>query len=142
MHLSGLYISTPRRPKRDIIDKTCPNSTDIEGAREFLINRGATYDFRVSGYGKGIDDVVNWMQVNSCILMQEKLISKTRQKNPDSPRKLIKQYQVIANIIHYYSRSSRRRGPIPNFFKNVHKMPRFSIVDCWTNVKKFLKQGT
>jgi hypothetical protein len=70
MHLSGLYISTPRRHKRDIIDKTCPVSADIDGAREFLINigRAAQYDFVLSRYGKGMGEVVNWMQVNSCIL--------------------------------------------------------------------------
>ena len=72
--------------------------------------------------------------------MRSKLALKARQTNPDSPPELIRQYQVVVNVLVYYSRSARRRGPIPNndyFLGNG-----FSIVDGWTNVKKLLKRRT
>jgi hypothetical protein len=77
--------------------------------------------------------------------MQKKLTLKARQRNPDSPPELIRQYQVVDNVLDHYSLSLRRRPAIPNddyFFKNVHKEPGFSIVDSWTNVKKLLKRRT
>jgi hypothetical protein len=78
MHPSGLDISSPRRPKKDIIDKTCPNSSDIEIARNFLFSIGAQFDFKISGYRRGIEKVVNWMQVNSCCTpVQKKLTLKS-----------------------------------------------------------------
>jgi hypothetical protein len=69
MHASvcGLEIS-PRRPKKDIIDKTCPNPSDIEVAREFLCLSGAQNDFIKSSYSRRLKKVVNWIQVNSCML--------------------------------------------------------------------------
>ena len=77
--------------------------------------------------------------------MQEKLTLKARQTNPDSPRELIRQYQIVANVLKHYSRFSHRRPAIPKsdyYFRNLHKMPKFSIVDIWTNVKGLLKQRT
>jgi hypothetical protein len=62
--LFGLDISSPRRPKRDIINKTCPNSSDIEVARKFLLSIGAHYYSLMCGYSLGIEEVVNWMRVN------------------------------------------------------------------------------
>lgn len=64
MYLSGLNICSPRRPAKDIIDKTCLNSSDIGVARGFLISIGAEYDFVASGDGRGLEKVVNWMQVS------------------------------------------------------------------------------
>jgi hypothetical protein len=78
--------------------------------------------------------------------MQKKLTFKARQTNPGSPPKLIRQYQIVINVLNHYSRSSRRRPAIPkpdNYFRqNVHKAPGFSIVDSWTNVKELLKPRT
>ena len=68
MKLSGLDISLHSRPTKDIIDKACPNPSDIEVAREFLFLLGALNDFKKSGYCRRLQKVVNWMQVNSCIL--------------------------------------------------------------------------
>jgi len=117
-------------PKKDIIDKTCPNFHDIEVAREFLCDiGGAGYDFVISSYWRGMERVVNWMQ-----------------RNPDSPPKLIRQYQVVVNILKHYSntrRRRRRRPPTPSddYFRNVHKATGFSIVNSWTNVKKLMKRN-
>ena len=72
MHHSGIDISSPRRPAKDIVDKTSPNPSDIEDAREFLFEIGGLYDFVVSGYSRGIKMVLNWMQVNSSILCRSK----------------------------------------------------------------------
>ena len=78
--------------------------------------------------------------------MEKKLILKATQTYPDFPPKLIRQYQVVAHVIRYYSLpSSIRRPAIPNeafFLRNLYKAPRFSIVDSWTNVKKLLKGRT
>ena len=77
--------------------------------------------------------------------MQKELILKPRQTNPDSPQELIRQYQVIVNVLYHFSRSSRHRPAIPkpdDYFRNVHKGPGFSIVDSWTNVKELLKRRT
>ena len=68
MEYIRLDISSPRRFKEEIFDKTCPNSSDIEVAREFLVSIGAHYEFAVFRYSRSIDNVVNWMQVKSCIL--------------------------------------------------------------------------
>jgi hypothetical protein len=68
MLLSGPDISSPSRPTKDIIDKTSPNPSEIEVAREFLFLLGALNDFIKSGYSRRLQKVVNWMQVNSCIL--------------------------------------------------------------------------
>ena len=65
MHPSVLDISSPRHPTKDIIDKTSPSPSDINVAREFL---GGQDDFKMSGYSRRLEKVVNWMQVNSCIL--------------------------------------------------------------------------
>jgi len=67
MHLSELDISLPRRRGKDIIDKTCPNPSDIEIAREFLFLSDARDDFTKFGYSRRLGKVVGWMQVNSCI---------------------------------------------------------------------------
>jgi hypothetical protein len=77
--------------------------------------------------------------------MQKNLTLKARQENPGSPPELIRQYQVVTNVLHHYLLSSGYRVVIPNddyFFLNVHKAPRFSIVVSWTNVKKLLKRRT
>ena len=76
--------------------------------------------------------------------MHKKLILMARQTNPDSPGELIRQYQVVANILRYYARSSHRRPAIPNdnYFRNVDNAHGFSIVDSWTNLKKLLKRRT
>ena len=71
MQPSRLHISSPRRPIKDIIDKTCPNPSDIEIAREFLLLLGAQNDFIKSGYSRRLKKIVNWMEVNSCILAEE-----------------------------------------------------------------------
>ena len=68
MHLSGLDISSPRRLSKDIIDKTCPSSSDIGIAREFLLSIDAEHFFELSDCRRGVENVVNWMQVKSCIL--------------------------------------------------------------------------
>ena len=70
MHPSGVDISSPRRRKKDIIDKICPNSSDIEVARNFLLSIGAQDDFRKYDYRRGMERVVNWMQVMSGILFR------------------------------------------------------------------------
>jgi hypothetical protein len=64
MHPSGLDISSPRRLTKDI-DKTCMNPFDIKVARHFLISFDPHCD---PDNGQGLDMVVNWLQVNSCIL--------------------------------------------------------------------------
>ena len=74
---NALDISSSRRPKKDIINKTCPNSSDIEVAWELLLNKGSKYDFVVSGYS-GIEKVVIWLQVKSCILCRKNLTLKAR----------------------------------------------------------------
>jgi hypothetical protein len=71
MHPSGLDISLPRRPKKDIIDKICPNLSDIEVAREFLLSTGADNQFLISDYTVRIEKVVKWMQVKFCILCRK-----------------------------------------------------------------------
>ena len=77
--------------------------------------------------------------------MQKKLKLKARQTNPDSPPELIRQYQVVVNVLDHYSRSSSRGSAIPisdDYFRNVHKAPGITIVGRWMNVKKLLKRGT
>ena len=77
--------------------------------------------------------------------MQKKLTLMTGQRNPDSPPELIRRYQVVVNVLNHYSHSSRRRPAISkpdNYFRNVRKVPGFSVVDSWTNVKKLLKRRT
>ena len=77
--------------------------------------------------------------------MEKKLTLKARQTIPDSPPELIRQYQVVVNVLKHYSLSSSTRPAIRNddfFFQNLYKAPRFSIVDSWTNVKKLLKRST
>ena len=80
--------------------------------------------------------------------MEKKLTLKARQTNPDSPPELIRQYQVVINVLKHYSRPPFERPAAPSddyFFRNLHKTPtssRFSIVDSWTNVKKLLKRTT
>jgi hypothetical protein len=61
---SGLDISSHRRPKKDIIDKICPNSSDIEVARDFLYSIGAYQDFFMNGFSTSVEIVVKWMQVS------------------------------------------------------------------------------
>ena len=68
MPLSGLDIPSPSRSTKDIIDKTCPDPSEIKVAREFLFSFGAQNDFTQSGYSRRLQKVVNWMQVNSYIL--------------------------------------------------------------------------
>ena len=66
--------------------------------------------------------------------MERKLKLKARQANPDSPLELIRQYQVVVNVLKHYSLPSFTRPAIHNdryFLKNVQKAPRSSIVDCW-----------
>ena len=144
MHPSGLKISSPRRPQKDIIDKICPNSSDIEVAREFLISIGALHESTISSHSsRGIENVVNWMQVNYCILCIKRLTLKARQTNPHSPPELIRQYQVASNFLFHYSRSSSFRPAVPDdsyFFRNVHKASGFSIIDSWMNLKKLLNR--
>ena len=70
---------------------------------------------------------------------------KATQTNPDSPPELIRQYQVLINVLKHYSCSPFFRPAIRNdkfFFRNLYKNPRFSIVESWTNVKKLLKWRT
>ena len=77
--------------------------------------------------------------------MHKNLTLMARQTNPDSPPELIRQYQVVANVLKHYSLNPHARPAIPNddyFFCNSHKVPRFSIVNSWTNVKKLLKRRT
>jgi len=122
-------IAEKLRPQKDIINKTCPNFHDIEVAREFLIVRGAGYDFVISDYCKGMQRVLNWMQTN-----------------PDSPTELIRQYQVVINVLDHYRPRRRWRYVEPQnddyFLRNVHKAPGLSIVDSWTNVKRLMKRRT
>ena len=68
MHPSGLDIPSPRLPSKDVIDETCPNSSDIEIARNFLFSIGAQHYSTLSDYRRGLENVVDWMQVKSCIL--------------------------------------------------------------------------
>ena len=77
--------------------------------------------------------------------MQKKLTLKARQKNPDSPPELIRQYQVVFNVLDHYWHSSSRGSGIPmsdDYFRNVHKAPGISIVGSRMNVKKLLKRRT
>ena len=69
MHLSGLDISSPRRLSKGVIDKTCPNYSDIEIARNFLLSiLDARRYFTSSYYRERLESVVDWMQVKSSIL--------------------------------------------------------------------------
>ena len=68
MHPSGFDIFSPRHPSKDIIDKTCPNSSDIGTAWEFLRSINAQHYFILSDYRRELEKVVDWMQVKSCIL--------------------------------------------------------------------------
>ena len=148
MHPSELDISSHRRPSKDIIDKTCPNSSDIEIARKFLflIEKDAQRYFRLSEYFQGLENVVYWMQVKSCILLcGRNWYLKLRQANPDFPPELIRQYQLVINVLKHYSLPKYNRPVIHDdryFFQNVHKAPRSSIVDSWTSVKKLLRRWT
>jgi hypothetical protein len=142
---SRFDISSHRCLKKDIIDKTCPNSSDIKVAREFSLSIGAQHDFSIIFCSRRIDKVVNWMRVKSCILFRRNLTLKARQTNPGSPPELVRRYQVVVNVLHHYSRPLRCRPAIPNdnfFISNVHKGPGFSIVDRWTNMKMSLKRRT
>ena len=64
MQPSGLDISSPTRPTKNIIDKTCPNPCDIKIARGFLVSSGAQSDFVMSEYGYRLETVGHWMQVS------------------------------------------------------------------------------
>jgi hypothetical protein len=65
MHLCGLEISSPRRPKKNIIDKTCPNLSDIKAAQKFLVSL-LVFETDIMFFKRdlGLKDVVNWLQVN------------------------------------------------------------------------------
>jgi len=132
--------------QKNIIDKTCPNLSDIDVAREFLLDLDAQRDFIKPGYSWRLRKVVGWMQVNSWCLVQKKLSLKAKQQDPDFPSELIEQYQVITNVLNHYLRSSRSRPAAPKpddyFRQNIQKVPGFSIIDSWTNTKEFLKQWT
>jgi hypothetical protein len=72
--------------------------------------------------------------------MQKKLTLKVKQRNPDSPPELIRQYQLVDNVLDYYSRSLDDRPANSNddyFFRNLHKAHGFSFLDSWTNVLKW-----
>ena len=71
MQPPGLDISSPRRPIKDIVDKTCPNPSDIEVARHYLLLSGAHNDFTKSGYCERLEKVLDWMQVKSCPYVEE-----------------------------------------------------------------------
>ena len=139
MHPSGLDIPSPRLPSKDVIDETCPDSSDIRIAREFLISIGAQYYVMLPEFREGLENVVDWMQVKSCILCRINWHFKARQTNPDSPTGLIRRYQVVVNVLKHYSVSplARPANLFPGILKKAH---RFSIVDIWTNMKKLLKR--
>ena len=62
----NLTFPRPRRPSKD---KTCPNSSDIEIARDFLFHKfDADRYFTLSYYCERLENVVDWMQVKSSIL--------------------------------------------------------------------------
>ena len=70
--------------------------------------------------------------------MQRKLTLKATQKNPDSPPKLIRQYQVVVNVL------GLPLDDWPPIRRDIHwyEVPEagFSIVDKWmAKVKKLLK---
>ena len=76
--------------------------------------------------------------------MEKNLTLKAKQSIPDSPPELIRQYQVVINVLKHYSRPPFNRPALPNddfYFRNLYK-PRFSIVNSWTNMKKLLKRRT
>jgi hypothetical protein len=73
MHPSGLDISLPRRSERGIIDKTCPDLSDINVTRDILVSLGARNNFIISGYSRRLEYVVSWMKVKSCILYAEEI---------------------------------------------------------------------
>jgi hypothetical protein len=69
MHPYGLEISSPRRPKKNIIDKICPNISDIKVAQKILVSIiGPEGEFKEFNHNLGLKSIVNWLQVNSCIL--------------------------------------------------------------------------
>ena len=69
MHLCGLEISSLRRPKKNLIDKTCPNLSDIKVARNFLVSLLSPQSVNaIFDHYLGLEMVVNWLQVNSSIL--------------------------------------------------------------------------
>ena len=145
MHPSGLDIFSPRRPSKDVIFKICPNSSDIRIAREFLISIGAHHYVMLPDFCEGLENVVDWMQVKSCILCRRNWHLKARQTNPDSPPGLIRRYQVVVNVLKHYSLSPHARPAIRNdnsFFRDLYRAPRFSNVNSWTNAKKLLKRRT
>jgi hypothetical protein len=118
MHSSGLDISSPRRFKKDIIDKTCPNSSDIEVARDFLFSTGDQNSFLIYGFS-----TVYWMQV-SLVSMQKNLTLKARQRNRYTFPVLLRQYQLVANVLrHDYSLSSHHRPAISNddYFSGMYR---------------------
>ena len=70
MHPSGFDMSSPglRLPENDIIEKTCPDPSDIKITRELLFSLGAPNNFTISGYSSKLEYVLYWMKVKSCIL--------------------------------------------------------------------------
>jgi len=125
-------IAEKSLPQKNIIDKTCPNLSDIKVTQKILVSLLTTgsvlfkYDHNLANMR--LEMVVSWLK-----------------RNPDSPPELIRQYQVVVNVLEHYSLPSDRRPAIRNdgyFFRNVHKESGFSIVGSWTNVKKLLKRRT
>ena len=77
--------------------------------------------------------------------MQKKLAINARQTNPDSPPELIRQYQIVVNVLAHYSRSSRRRPAVPksdDYFRNVHKGLDSQPLAVGPNMKRLLKWRT
>ena len=68
MHPSGLDISSPRHPTKDVVDKTCPNPSDIKVAREFLFSLDPYCRPMAGDSVVGLREVADWLQVNFCII--------------------------------------------------------------------------
>jgi hypothetical protein len=67
MHPCELEIFSPRHSRKNIINKTFPNLSDIKVAQKFLVSLLDPESMIFYG-DLGLKDVVNWLQVNPCIL--------------------------------------------------------------------------
>ncbi|KIM44060.1 hypothetical protein M413DRAFT_443122 [Hebeloma cylindrosporum] len=93
-HTVMAKIAEKIRPKKDIMDKTCPSPSDIEIARDFMLHSGAQNDFTHFGYSRRLANVVRWMQVSNYLypMRKEKLTSRT---GAGEPRSSIGAYRTI-----------------------------------------------
>ena len=88
IHPSELDILSPRYPKKDNIDKICPNSSDIEAARDFLFSIDAHHNFLMFGFSTRLENVVYWLRVSLVSYAEETDIKKRDRKTLTLPPSL------------------------------------------------------